>query len=124
MPGFIPRVIRRLDVSLLRADERAALILVFGQPTHEVVALQWKDITIYDRAQAITLGEHLVILEHPLDELVVAHIATRAAVREAGPALGTPTHRPRARLTRGDNCGQRQRRVHTRPTTRDQHTPH
>jgi integrase len=45
----------------------AALILVFGQPTHKVVALRWSDITIHDGTHAITLGEHPVILEPPLD---------------------------------------------------------
>jgi hypothetical protein len=58
----------------MTAEDRlmAALILVFGQPAHKVVALQWKDITIHDGAQAITLGKHPVILEHPLDALVIS----------------------------------------------------
>jgi integrase len=58
----------------MTAEDRlmAALILVFGQPAHKVVALQWKDITIHHGAQAITLGKHPVILEHPLDGLVIA----------------------------------------------------
>jgi hypothetical protein len=50
----------------------AALILVFGQPTHKVIALQWSDITTDDGALAIVLGKHPVVLEHPLDELVTA----------------------------------------------------
>ena len=50
----------------------AALILVFGQQTHKVVALQWGDITTIDGALAITLGKHPVMLEHPLDDLVGA----------------------------------------------------
>jgi integrase len=50
----------------------AALILVFGQQTHKVVALHWGDITTVDGALAVTLGKHPVILEHPLDELVAA----------------------------------------------------
>ena len=49
-------------------------------------------------------------------------ICVRTAVREVGPAGGTPIHRTHARLQRGDDCGQRQRCVHTRPTTRN-HTP-
>jgi hypothetical protein len=50
----------------------AALILVYGQQTHKVVALQWGDITTIDGALAITLGKHPVMLEHPLDDLVGA----------------------------------------------------
>jgi hypothetical protein len=50
----------------------AALILVFGQQTHKVVALQWGDINTVDGALAVTLGKHPVILEHPLDDLVAA----------------------------------------------------
>ena len=50
----------------------AALILVFGQQTHKVVALQWGDITTIDGALAISLGKHPVMLKHPLDDLVGA----------------------------------------------------
>jgi hypothetical protein len=77
----------------MTAEDRlmAALILVFGQPTHKVVALQWKDITIHDGAQAITLGKHPVVLEHPLDELVVAvsqSVANRQTAANAVTAWG------------------------------------
>ena len=82
----------------MTAEDRlmAALILVFGQPTHKVVALQWKDITIYDGAQAITLGKHLV-LEHPLDELVVAvsqSVANRQTAANAITPWVFPGYRP------------------------------
>ncbi|WP_234821068.1 hypothetical protein [Mycobacteroides abscessus] len=49
----------------------AALILVFGQPTHKVVALQWTDIRADPgEPMMITLGKHPIALEHPLDDLV------------------------------------------------------
>jgi integrase len=50
----------------------AALILVFGQQTHKVVALRWVNITTVDGALAITFGKHPVVLEVPLDDLVAA----------------------------------------------------
>lgn len=80
----------------------AALILVFGQPTHRVVALQWKDITIRDGAQAITLGKHPVILEPPLDELVVAvsqSVANRQTAANAVTSWVFPGYRPGSHLT-------------------------
>ncbi len=80
---------------------RRTLILVFGQPTHKVVALQWKDITIHDRAQAITLGKHPVILEHPLDELVVAvsqSVVNRQTAANAVTAWVFPGYRPGSHL--------------------------
>jgi integrase len=79
----------------------AALILVFGQPTHKVVALQWKDITIHDRAQAITLGKHPIILEYPLDELVVAvsqSVANRQTAANAVTPWVFPGYRPGSHL--------------------------
>jgi integrase len=87
----------------MTAEDRlmAALILVFGQPTHKVVALQWKDITIHDGAQAITLGKHPVVLEHPLDELVVAvsqSVANRQTAANAVTAWVFPGYRPRSHL--------------------------
>ena len=80
----------------------AALILVFGQPTHKVVALQWKHITIHDRAQAITLGKHPVILEHPLDQLVVAvsqSVANRQTAANAITSWVFPGYRPGSHLS-------------------------
>jgi integrase len=79
----------------------AALILVFGQPTYKVIALQWKDITIHDAAQAITLGKHPVILEHPLDELVVAvsqSVANRQTAANAISPWVFPGYRPGSHL--------------------------
>jgi integrase len=79
----------------------AALILVFGQPTHKVIALQWKDITIHDAAQAITLGKHPVILEYPLDELVVAvsqSVANRQTAANAITPWVFPGYRPGSHL--------------------------
>lgn len=86
----------------------AALILVFGPPTHKVIALQWKDITIYDRAQAITLGKHPIILEHPLDELVVAvsqSVANRQTAANAISPVGVSwlsARKPPQRQPRSD----------------------
>lgn len=79
----------------------AALILVFGQPAHKVVALQWKDFTIHDGAQAISLGKHPVILEQPLDELVAAvsqSVTNRQTAANPGSPWVFPGYRPGSHL--------------------------
>lgn len=47
----------------------AALIVVFGQPTHKVAALRWDQITS-DTTVTITFGAHPIDLDAPLDQLV------------------------------------------------------
>jgi Family of unknown function (DUF5994) len=69
-------------------------------------------------------------IKHQGDQVIVsAHQEWPNVVSVFGPRFGRldllggiPIHRAHARLQRGDGRGQRQRRVHTRSTTRN-HTP-
>lgn len=58
----------------------AALIVMFGQPTHKVAALRWEQI-IREETCTITLGKHPIVLESPLDQLV-AEVADATTNRQ------------------------------------------
>ncbi len=80
LPEFIPRVLQRGDVSLLRADEAvlkdtssprptgAILMIVFAQRAEDIAAITSKQITISADTVTIDLAGTPIDLPPPLDE--------------------------------------------------------
>lgn len=66
----------------------AALVVVFGQPTHKVASLRWDQIW-REEPCTITLGTHPITLESPLEQLV-AEVAAATTNRQTAAHTESP----------------------------------